>query len=439
MFRVEYRPSGDSSKVEKFLTDKNPQKALDEALEIPFLFQRDDALEKIVNFHLAKGDIQKAESAATHISYLSTSSWNFKKIFEAYLAKNDTISAKRAALKISYLSEQNQAIEKIIDHHIAKGDLTQAESLLSDLNMSSSISRCAGKIFNIYFEKKDFSSAKRILASASSISKDDAAKMLDHELAANQLTEALKTSQWMGETGVKKVAKKIEETKPNEETLTALEKLASILFWFMPSLEKIILNALISVYQSMGKESEVERLKKKIEELDKGGRIFEHIRTAFAIPAGVYSGIVTLSQGATPQVAGLVGAGTAIAFKYPTILKIQNLLGLGAGMAASASGYGPLAATGIGLGTSFVTRVPVIRDAASWTANTGISVLKTGGNAVLWTAETAGNAMLWTAEKTLRAVGTVVEGVFSGISATGGLIASAVKGVDSALDVLSGN
>lgn len=350
---------------------------------------------------LAKNDALGATNAAAKLVWTEDGPEAFKKIVDYHLQRGETSLAFVAAKGISGASLQDAAFKKIFDQQLSKGDLEGAELTALATNFNSSNDQLYKTLANAYLDKGDFENGKRVAKNIywTANSKEVFDRVLDLELGKKDFVGAVKSAAYMGsEEMTQKLADQITAEKPDAAKLNQIEAAADRHMSCMPKLHLIILQALVALFEALGDTVAVERLTEKM------GRIQEYLdsrEAASTVNAGLAGALVggyTYLFEATPTVAVGLGVATALATKYPSARRFENLLGVGAGLAASTAGLAALPATGVGLATTFVTRIPFVQDAA-----------------------------IGSVKLTARAV----EGVFNGIVKAAGL---AVNGIGKGLD-----
>lgn len=337
-------------------------------------------------------------------------------------------------------SEEDDSLKKSVITKLGKNDVAGAQHAARQIFSIYDRSEIFKKIFNHCFDKGDFVKAKE--AALEIPSEAALNKVFGIELEKNQFTGAIETCGMIpSKSAVKKLADKIKEANPDPETMKQIEDAVSKKIYFLPSFQKMILEVLMTLFAALGNQVEVDRLEKKIGELE--GRIepdiSEAIRKPLALCLGASVGSYALiaSKGSIPLACG-VAALTALGVLNPSARRPENLLGISAGIVASAAGLPALPALAVGLSTGIVSRIPLVQRAPIAVLNTGASLVQTGMNMILWT----GRTMLHLMDKTVdNVIAPVVEGTArSTVSAASAILdgaGSLMNAVDSALDTVT--
>ncbi len=328
------------------------------------------------------------------------------------LKEGDFAAAREIVLQQCGVFNQDENLQEILDACMSKGNLAEAK--------------------------------KTALSMGSFIGQQDALeKILDKELEKGDFVSAVDISALLlQETAVIKVAEKIKGATLNPESLKEIEEAARGKFKIYPYLKIIILKALKGLYQALGQTSDATRLGLDIHSLQVRLSLFSNERFEFRFGGApkdalkkrdlaaltglcIGSGVGSLAN--SILLGSVAGGAVALGYNFPSLRKIQNVMGLGAGLAASATtSLSVPAVLGIGLGTAVAARIPMVQSAARGTIN--LAGFFTG--VLLGGVFYSGKEMLSLAKKSANLVTTAASSTFSAI----GFV---VCKVDSALDKIT--
>lgn len=365
---------------------------------------------------------------------------SLKKTVGTKLEKNDVAGAQRAAHQIFSYLDRDEAFQKICTDCLDKGDFAGAKEAASEIWWSESGQTALNKILDAEIEKNQFTDAI-----------ETCCRMMSSQNVIETTNIKACFRMIPSQSALEKVADKIKEAKPDPETMKEIEKAVSNKLCFFPNLQKIILNALMALFAALGNQSEVDRLQEKIEQLGRSieSSMLKSLKKPLALATGAWIGNSTLAVTGSLPLSCATSAVAALAVLYPSMRKSENVFGVGAGVAASAAGLATLPAVGVGLGTAFVSRIPLVQTVAKGTLNAGVSLVETGMNGVMWTGRTAfslidktvDNIAIPLVKGTAHLVASTAVGLGNFIVETGSVAldcaGSVVNGVDSVLDTIT--
>ncbi len=300
---------------------------------------------------------------------------SLKKV-EDMISKGDISAANQAAENIPFYYDKVEAYKKITEYHLKDGDLSKAFAASREIDIMSIQDECLKKIAQGYLDRNDLVNAKAVLGhtNLSSSRREIGFKLMDLELNKGDLVSSVRTCSLIGsQDAAQKLADKILDSKPDLKTIYQIEENASKHLWSFPTLHKMILNALLALCKTLGIQDQVDRLENKI------NNFFGEDR-ALSLLAGLYTCYAAGSLDASLPVSLGVGTATTLAttlaIRYPAARRIENLLGVGVGMAATAAGVTALPAVGMGLGTTFFARIPLVQAAPLAVFRAGSKVFK---------------------------------------------------------------
>jgi hypothetical protein len=276
------------------------------------------------------------------------------------------------------------------------------------------------------------------------LTNSDIKKIFTAQLDKGDFLEALNTAHsTYRRSRFIKIAEKLKTAKLDPETLAKVENAADQL---LGSFRKIILEALLAVYQTLGNKEAITRLEGKLSEIKDteeriqqlaicllGSIVFYAATTVLA--STYYDFCILLNRSSyachmNRDLELLSAAGSTLflagAMQFPELRKIPNVLGIVSGVAASSAGLSALPAVATGLGTALVTRIPFVQNtakkiavgsinAATYTANKTAQVANFVFEKSIYTVNKAAQAANYVFEKSFKTINYVSEKTFQAI------------------------
>lgn len=199
------------------------------------------------------------------------------------------------------------------------------------------------------------------------------------------------------------LARKISESKPDLATLISIKEKASNSIGSYPEVYIIILEALLSICRSLNTPESAEQTKALEEDHKKTEKLVEITKkgitaiNVFSLLYGCYLGaLVGLTGIVSAPTAMAVGFSAASLIRNPAILRPANLIGAAVGttLYAAGSATGPVAAAA-GLGTSVLTRLPVVQNVALGALNVALKASIFGLDCAGSAINSVNNALDW--------------------------------------------